>query len=150
MRAVLCVAVLGLAGCVGPSGPVIGDWRGAEQSIEGYRERVTELIIDGRPGDGSGVYHLISSVPASGIVSDPRDIRWSDRWQKRLLHDPSGAPYTVYHLDHAPPSHLADYVLLSTGALLPVVDPAHPDTRPESLRIALQPLSRTAYGYGRP
>ncbi len=150
MRAVFWVAMLGLAGCVGPTGPVVGDWRGAEQSIEGYRERVTELILDGTPNDNGGIYHLVSSVPASGIASDSRDIRWSDRWQKRIFRDPSGAPYTVYHLDHAPPSHLADYALLSTGALLPVVDPAHPDLRPQSLQIALQPLPRGTYGYGRP
>ncbi len=141
--------VLSLGGCVAASGPVIGDWRGADQSIEGYYARVTELIIDGAPDATSGTYHLVSQVPGSGITDDRRSINWSDRWEKRVLRDRSGAPYTVYHLDRAPGGHVPDYILLSTGALLPAIDPAHPDLSTRSLRLAMAPLPRTAWGYGR-
>lgn len=141
--------VLSLGGCVEATGPVVGDWRGAEQSVEGYYARVTELIIDGTPDAPYGTYHLVSQIPSSGIADDRRSINWSDRWERRVLRDRSGAPYTVFHLDHAPAGHVSDYILLSSGALLPSIDPHRPDLSAGSLRLAMAPLPRTAWGYGR-
>ncbi len=150
MRHLYLAAGLMLGGCVQATGPVLGDWRGAEPSIEGYYTRVTELILDGTADAPSGTYHLVSQTPQLGTSDDVRNIDWSDRWVRRVLRTGAGAPYTVFHLDHSPGGHLPDYILLGNGDLLPAIDPRRPDLSPAGLRVAMVPLPRTAWGYGRP
>lgn len=142
-----------VAGCAGPTGPVVGDWRGYPPSIDiGYSHQ-TELILDGTPDATSGTYHLVTLLqdPNFGAHSgENQNLRWSDRWEKRMQRDAGGNSYVSIHLRHAPGAEPADYILTSRGLLVPLVQAAHPDLSPGALRYALAPLPRSSWGYGRP
>ena len=144
-------ALLAASGCAGPTGPVVGDWRGAQPSIDIAYSIDTELILDGTPDATSGTYHLVSRVRDPNFGSENQDdVRWTDHWEKRTLRDATGRPYPTIHLNRAPGVQRPDYILTSNGLLVPLIEAAHPDVSPAALRFALVPLPRTAFGYGRP
>ena len=151
MRPIVVAGFLVLSGCAGPTGPIVGDWRGSQPSLDPYHEKTTELILDGTPDAVSGTYHLVTQVMASDLgTQTDQNLRWTDRWEKRTPTDASGTRYVSIHLDHAPGGQLPDYVLTPNNLLVPLVNPAHPDLSATAIRIALVPLPPTAYGYGRP
>jgi hypothetical protein len=130
---------------------VLGDWRGSQPSLDPYHSRTVELILDGTPDSVSGTYHLLTLVMTPDLGGqDNQNLRWTDRWEKRVLTDGTGARIITIHLHHAPDTQLSDYLLSSNGLLVPLIHPEHPDLSPEAMRIALVPLPRTAWGYGRP
>lgn len=147
--AVLLLA-LPLAGCFQPVGPVVGDWRGYQPDISYYYQRSTELILDGPPDANSGTYHLVTRTNQPFFADRADNYRWTDRWEKRLLRTADGRPYLTVHLFHAPGAQDPDYIWTTDGLLVPLIDPTHPDLSPAALRVALRPLPRTAFGYGRP
>ena len=152
MERLACAALLlALSGCFAPTGPVVGDWRGEQPSINLSYSIDTELILDGPPGATSGTYHLISRVRDAEFGGHSLDnVRWTDQWERRTLQDASGRPYPTIHLTRAPGVQRSDYILTSNGLLVPLIETAHPDVSPAALRFALVPLPRTAFGYGRP
>jgi hypothetical protein len=153
MRGIAVVGLLALlAGCAtGPTGPVVGDWRGSQPSIVQWYRTVTELILDGSPGAMSGTYHLVINTPGLATLSGASSFRrWSDRWEVRMLKDANGQPYEVVHLFNVPGTQRPDYALTKDNLLIPIYNEAHPDFSEAGRRIALYPLPRTAYGYGRP
>lgn len=143
------LAVL-LSGCFQPTGPIVGDWRGSQPAISYYYQRVTELILDGPPDANAGTYHLVTRTMQPFFADRQDNYRWTDTWQKRMRQTATGQPYLTLHLDHAPGTQDPDYIWTSNNLLVPLIDPSHPDISKDALRVALYPLPRTAYGYGRP
>lgn len=139
-----------LCGCAGPTGPIVGDWRGSEPSISYFYQRTTELILQGPPDANSGTYRLVSRVNAPLLVDRDDQYDWTDRWEKRLLRTATGQRYLTLHLRNAPGSQDPDYIWTTDDLLIPLIDPAHPDLGKQALRVALYPRPRTAFGYGRP
>lgn len=142
------MALLGLAACVDDAGPVLGDWRGTEPARAiGFADRV-ELILDGAAGATSGTYHLVVDRPSTQLGVDEGRLDWSDHWSSHPVRS-GGATYTLIHLANVPGARNDDYALMADGTLVPVIDPGHPDFSANALRLALRPLPRTAFGYGR-
>lgn len=140
-----------LAGCAGPTGPVIGDWSGYQMGLDGFANLSTQLILDGEPDAQSGIYHLITRSMEPGSIDDPRlNVRWTDHWERRVLQDAQARTYVAIHLYNAPNAETPDYILTANGLLMPVPNTRHPDLSPEALKIALVPAPRSAWGYGRP
>ena len=140
-----------LAGCADPTGPVVGDWRGYQPAISSFDDLSTELILDGLPGAQSGTYHLITRAEEPGLVDDPRwNVRWTDQWQRRVVHGADGSSYVTIHLHRAPDAQVPDYLMTAHNLLVPLDNLAHPDLSSNAIRIALVPLPRDSWGYGRP
>lgn len=151
MRWAYGIILIMLAGCAGPTGPVVGDWTGYRMGLEGLDNSSIELILDGEPNATSGTYHLVTRVLDVGAVDDPRwNVRWTDHWERRSLKDAQGQTYDAIHLFKAPNAETPDYMLIANGLLMPVPNIRHPDLSPQAMRYALSPRPRTAWGYGRP
>ncbi len=147
----LGVVLVVLAGCAGPTGPVVGDWRGFQPTISSFDNLSTELILDGEPDARAGTYHLVTRAMEPGLVDDPRwNVRWTDQWERRVVQDANGRSYTTIHLHRAPGAQVPDYILTANNLLVPLDNPQHPDLSANALRIALVPLPRSSWGYGRP
>lgn len=145
------VILIMLAGCTGPTGPVVGDWYGYQLGVSGFSNLSTHLILDGAPDAQSGTYHLITRDMEPGLMDDPRwNVRWTDHWERRVQQDAEARTYTSIHLDHVPNAETPDYILTANGLLALVPNTRHPDLSPAALRYALVPLPRSAWGYGRP
>lgn len=151
MRWLAGTALLALAGCTGTTGPVVGDWRGVQPSLDAFYSVNTELILDGTPDAVGGTYHLVSVVMDPNIGGqDQQNVRWTDRWEKRVRQDAAGRAYPTIHLHNAPGTQPSDYILTANNLLVPLVNAARPDVSGNALRYALVPLPRNTYGYGRP
>jgi len=139
------------AACQDPTGPVLGDWRGNQPALNSFYQRTTELILDGTPAATTGTYHLIrlTQDPTFGAGSG-RFLRWADRWTRETVRDTQGAPHDGFRLRNAPGAEPSLYVLTADQLLVPVYNEQHPDLSPAARRIALYPLPRTSWGYGRP
>ena len=147
----LGVVLVMLAGCADRTGPVVGDWRGYQPSITSFDNLSTELILDGPPEATSGTYHLITRAEDPGLVDDPRwNVRWTDHWERRVVQGADGHSYVTIHLHEAPDAEVPDYVMTANDLLVPLNNLDHPDLSPNAIRIALVPLPRTSWGYGRP
>jgi len=145
------VILIALAGCAGPTGPVVGDWRGYQLGLTGLNNLYTQLILDGEPDAQSGTYHLVTKAMEPGLTDDPRwNVRWTDHWERRTLQVAQAQTYISIHLFNAPNAETPDYLLTSNGSLLPVPNTKHPDLSPEAMKTALVPLPRTSWGFGRP
>jgi len=145
------IILIMLAGCAGPTGPVFGDWYGYEMGLSGINNLSIHLILDGEPDAQSGTYHLITRMMEPGQMDDPRwNVRWTDRWERRVLQDSQARTYTSIHLHKVPNAETSDYILTANGSLAPVPNTRHPNLSPEVLKYALAPLPRSAWGYGRP
>ncbi len=128
---------------------MLGDWRGQEQSrAVAYQDQV-ELILDGAPDAQSGTYHLLVTTPGLDTGAPAHWLNWADTWTRGSIAS-GGRIFTWFHLAHVPDARTTDYLLTPNGALVPVVDPHKPDLSPDAMRLALLPLARTEYGYGRP
>jgi hypothetical protein len=138
-----------LAGCAGPTGPVVGDWRGYENTRVSYYYDEVEIILDGSPGSTEGVYHYVRTSRENFGSGAGRFLRWTDHWTSRPIVN-GGRTLTLVHLADLPNGYFEDYVALPDGVLVPVADPARPDLSAAAMRFAMSPLPRTAYGYGRP
>lgn len=151
MKWVYGIILIMLAGCAGPTGPVVGDWRGYQLGVSGINNLSTELILDGAPDAQSGTYHLITRAMEPGMIDDPRwNVRWTDHWERRVLQDAQSQSYVSIHLHNAPNAETPDYIVTSNDLLVPVPNTRHPDLSPDAMRVALMPLPRTTWGYGRP
>ena len=147
LGAVLCLSSM-IAGCAGPTGPVLGDWRGRQPTGEGINPSFVDVILYGSPGATQGRYDFKATVTDPILVSGGNHtVEWGDRWT--ILPGPvAGAP-PVLHLHDLPNSQISTYALMSNGVLIPA-DRGHlPDTSPGSLRYGLAPVPRDSRSFGR-
>ncbi len=142
-------ALLALQGCIGPQGPIFGDWRGTEQSRDVALVAQVELILDGVPDATSGTYHYVYTPPDTNSQANDGYFRWAGQWDKTALNV-EGQSLSLIHLRQGPPGRLADYILLANGSLVPVANPASPDLSRYARGQALRPVPRDTFGYGRP
>ena len=138
-----------MTACAGPTGPVVGDWRG-QDSAQSLDQRIeVELILDGPPGAQGGTYHYISLKQATDTDVGNRRLDWTDQWRARP-YAVDGRQMQLVHLDRLAGPRIDDFILTPDNILVPLPDPAHPDVSKAALRVALYPLPRTSFGYGRP
>lgn len=147
--AVLGVSLLSLAGCVDATGPVVGDWRGHEPSAVTSYQTSIEVILDGSPGARSGTYHYDALNQGEDFEGGDRHLAWTDRWTMRPVTI-GGQTMQAVHLDRLVGGRIGNYILTPQGSLVPQADPAHPDLSANAYRLALLPVPRDTFGYGRP
>lgn len=137
-----------MAGCAGPSGPVLGDWRGRQPTGDGINPSFVDIILYGRPGDTQGRYDFKATVTDPILVNGGNHtLEWGDRWT--LTGGPvPGAPQ-VLHLHDLPNTQISTYALMSNGILIPTTAARVPDTSPGSLRYGLAPVPRDSRSFGR-
>ncbi|GBQ63183.1 hypothetical protein AA103196_0512 [Ameyamaea chiangmaiensis NBRC 103196] len=152
--AVLATPAAGsLAGCVGPTGPVFGDWYGYQTGCADGYDRSVALVLDGTPDARGGTFHYrafrrLASLGWGGVAMDGVE-RWDGQW--RLHTVPSGGQtWTRVDLSGLPPTERAAYILMDRHVLVPVVvGGSGPDLSQLGLESRLVPRPTTAYGYGR-
>ena len=140
-------AVLVMAACAGPTGPVFGDWRGMDTTGMSFDLPEIELVLDGPAEATAGDYHLARQTHEL-FRSSPPFPAWDGAWTSRLVMV-AGRRLRLVHLERMAYGHVADYVLLEDGRLAPVADPSRPDLS-GAARYALAPVKRGSFGYGRP
>ena len=143
------MSLLGIASCFGPVGPIVGDWRDEEPSRAVSLETNIEIILDGLPGATEGTYHYSSLITGEQIDFESREVRWSDRWHMRPI-TVDGQAMRLVHLDRLVGSNLRDFILTPQNILVPQVNPNRPDLSRNTYLVALYPVPRNTYGYGRP
>ena len=143
------LALASLAACAGPTGPVVGDWRGEEPSRATIYQTRIEVILDGVPGAQSGTYHYVALNSGDDLGLGERHLAWTDRWQMRPVVV-NGQTMQLVHLANLAGAHISDFILTPQGVLLPQPDLAHPDLSAQAYRVALVPVPRDSFGYGRP
>lgn len=150
MRAVMAVAGLSvLAACADPTGPVVGDWRGQEPSRATIYQTRIEVILDGLPGAKAGTYHYQAESQGDDLGLGDRDLSWTDHWEMRPIAV-GGVPMQAVHLAHLAGAHINDFILTPRGVLVPQPNLATPDLSADAYRVALVPVPRDSFGYGRP
>ena len=147
--ALALAAAFTLAACVGPTGTVLGDWHGIEDTYSSFYYARIEIILDGVPAETGGTYHYIRLLQAEADGSGTRYIRWTDRWTSRIV-ELDGHPVRMFHLHDVPNGYIRDYALLSNGGLLPIATLDHPDLSANAVLFALAPEPRDSFGFGRP
>ncbi len=149
IRAAAVVAVLALGACAFETGPVVGDWRGIDETISPSYYAHVEVILDGPPGATTGTYHYVRLVQSDVSTPDQHFENWSDRWTSRPI-SVGGQTLTLIHLDNLLEAHLADFILTRDDLLVPIANPSRPDLSRDALTYALSPVPRGSFGYGRP
>jgi hypothetical protein len=77
------VPLAALAGCAGPIGPVVGDWRG--EVPDSSTGQIVELVLDGTQGASSGRYHMsvtTENAGSSGGGTKRRSGIWQREWPR--------------------------------------------------------------------
>ena len=127
----------------------MGVWRGQQSTrVVIYPEEV-EIILDGAPGARTGIYHYSTTISGTWAEVDERHFEWSNQWEMRPIVI-GGVPMRVVHLDRLAGAHTPDYILTPDDLLIPLPEPAHPNVSAAGRRVALYPVPRGSYGYGRP
>lgn len=138
-----------LGGCFQPTGPILGDWRGNVPSRSVLYDEQVELILDGAPDATAGTYHLVVNRPSTELGVPAHRLDWADRWTRRDVVV-GGRHLTQFALANVPEARVGVYTMIDGGLLVPTIDPARPDLSPNATRLALHPVPRSSYGYGRP
>ena len=140
--------LLGLGGCAGSDGPVVGSWQGRQPTGSGISPAFVTLVLHGNPGAVQGEYD-IQAVVTQPIYNNfgGRNLTWGDRWT--LLPGPTAGAPPLLELHNLPNSQISRYVLIPDGRLLPATREGTPDLSPGSLRYGLTPVPRNSWGYGR-
>ncbi len=148
LRSAILGMLLVLTGCVGPTGPVFGDWSGRPPNAGGDYSSYVDLVLHGAPGDSAGAYEFQATTlaPTATDVED-RYLTWGDRWT--LSGGVGAGSARILELHNLPPSQISRYALLPNGVLVPLKRGGQPDLSAYSLGYALAPVPRTRWGYGR-
>ncbi len=139
---------LALAGCVTPSGPVFGDWRGRQLGDSINNPTFVNLVLHGSPGDQGGAYDFQAQVldPSLDGLGN-HTVIWGDQWSLVHSSTPGAPPILVLH--NLPASQISRYALLPNGLLVPVNTGSLPTNARYNLQYALQPVPKQSWGYGR-
>lgn len=136
-----------LAACVGPAGPVVGDWRGEQEGRNAFNNQVVELVLDGTPGARSGRYRMAVTYQDT-LFGGPADMeRWSGTWT-REQRPGAGGTRTIIRLHDMLPNQIDTYELASDGTLHPLDAAGRLWTGPAGRNDILSPVRRGP-GYGR-
>lgn len=140
--------ILALAGCVAPSGPVFGDWRGRQLGDSITNPVFVNLVLHGSPGDQRGSYDFQAQV-VDPTLSGPGNhtLIWGDQWSLTQSGAPGAPP--ILELHNLPASQISRYALLPNGLLVPVNTGSLPASSRYNLHYALQPVPKQSSGYGR-
>ncbi|MBB2189848.1 hypothetical protein HLH34_07690 [Gluconacetobacter azotocaptans] len=145
-----CVLAAGLSGCVGPTGPVYGQWSGYQpDGATGY-ERNVQLVLDGKPDARGGIYHLraMQMNPMAQLQGAPGgyvDNRWvlsTVTVNRRTLNR--------IHLLGMPATQYATYDMLPDRTLVPDIGGESLEASERAAmayRLSVRP--RDSYAYGR-
>ena len=148
MVAIIGGALLAVAGCATPTGPVFGDWSGRQPSGMELGSSFVELVLLGAPDAHAGRYKYRTTITSSSFSNvGTRIVSWDDRWT--LTRAPVANAPTILQLHNLPADQIARYALLDDGTLLPLNRQGQPDASRFSRAFALKPLPRSSWGYGR-
>ncbi len=130
-----------LAACAGPTGPVVGDWRGEVPA--GATEQVVELVLDG-PADAVSGRYQVAITTETTIGGGAGTERWGGIWQREQAAD--GRP--VFHLLDDLAGSIDRYELGADKMLHPMGIGNREDSSPTAGLYALYPVP-PGFGYGR-
>ncbi|MBB2200340.1 hypothetical protein [Gluconacetobacter tumulisoli] len=145
-----CVLGMGLSGCVGPTGPVYGQWSGYQSDgVSGY-DRNVKLVLDGSPGAREGVYHLrVTQINPTAQLQGASGGYADDRWVLSTVKA-NGRTWSRIHLLGVPNAQYATYDMLPDRTLVPDIggeSPAASENSAMAYRLSVQ--SPDIYAYGR-
>jgi hypothetical protein len=132
----------GLAACAGPTGPVVGDWRG-EVPDSGVSQ-VVELVLDGTPDALSGRYEVATTTENTETGGGSGTERWAGVWRREQAAD--GRP--VFHLLQDLSGSINRYELGTDNTLRVMGRGDRADTSLDAARYTLFPVP-PGLGYGR-
>lgn len=139
----ILILLAALAGCAGPVGPVVGDWRG--EVPDSSTEQIVELVLDGTPGASSGHYDVAITTENAGFSGGGGGTeRWGGIWQREQAVD--GRP--VFHLLDDLSGSIDRYEFGPDSALHPMGKGNRVDTSPAARLYTLLPVP-PGLGYGR-
>ena len=132
-------ASVGLAGCVQPSGPVFGEWRGQTPGPNSKAPKSVDLELYGAPDAQTGAYHMSSleSEPGFTVGHDTR--AWGGTWvrSQRVV---DGRTITIITLKDPLPGDIGAYTLADDGTLHALDPNGLPDTTPAGALYTLAPV----------
>lgn len=137
-----------LTACITPGGPVFGDWYGFNPLPTPQGNIAIELVLMGQQTASSGSYRLHrQSFWAEDMMfnhSDSLDGTWAAR-------DVTTGGHTWRNIFLTGPElHIAHYVLLPNGYLVPADEQGAPDMGQGGwMCCRLAPRARGSFGYGR-
>ncbi len=149
LRAAMTAGILlGLAGCVTPSGPIFGDWTGRQPTSLGLNPTFVNLVLHGSPEARAGSYAYQATMTDTTFNGPGgRTLSWDDRWT--LSPAKGGGAPMILVLHNLPGGQIDRYALLGNGVLVPLTNGGAPDTSQYGLHYALVPVSKSSWGYGR-
>ncbi len=148
LRPVALCALVALAGCATPSGPIFGDWHGRQPTGDGISPSTIDIVLYGMPGDTRGRYDFRAYSANPGLFNaGNRTVEWGDRWT--FLPSSDSARVGIVQLHDLPAGQISKYALMSDGVLIPATASNVPDRSPGSLRYGLTPVPRQSRAYGR-
>ncbi|MBB2176485.1 hypothetical protein [Gluconacetobacter johannae] len=145
-----CILAAGLSGCVGPTGPVYGQWCGYQpDGVSGF-ERNVQLVLDGKPNARGGIYHLrvTQMNPMAQLEGAPGGYV-DNRWVLSTV-TAHGRTWKRIHLLGMPATQYATYDMLPDRTLVPHMGGESLDASAQAAmayRLSVRP--RDSYAYGR-
>ena len=144
-------ALLLTAGCIArPTGPILGDWRGAQPGPWADNAKIVELVLDGAQDATSGRYHIAITLQSTQLGAGSGTTHWQGEWtgDHEMI---AGQDVHVIRLRHMLDGEIDSYELAADGTLRPTNQGVHGTDRYSAAQIApyvLVPLRRDSWNYG--
>ena len=131
--------LLGLAGCAGPSGPILGEWMGNQPGGNPDTPDQVDLVLIGGPDATSGRYHITTTVQNPNQFSNNGTQEWGGPWTS-VQRDVQGQPVKFITLHDHLSSELGGYALEPDGKLHALDPNGSIDTSRDGALYTLSPV----------